>query len=844
MQVRSIAKQTLQYMASPKIKQTVLMIVLLLLIPLLIAAALPVPDIIVKGKPWYDIRAYANWSTAVSSIGATEATVYVLRAETVSASSTPPATMDIQVLGGGSFAVSNGQVLDLSNCTLTAATRTIFSGAGSVVPPRNAAKLEWFGSLTTASSMLSTNPAILTIESNIAVTSTTSMPGTIGWDIQSNGRFTVTAGQTLTLAGSFSAPSGKQVFYGDGAVVPSTKQLLDSDWWPSFAKAVADIGTNTRELVVRSAETISGDLTVPTSGTALTLRIERGGTLNPAVATTTTLAVCPSAGAYNIFGGNGSSRLPANCAAEAEWTTTLGTTVALFNSLPGSVRLNYDQTLAAPTTITNGLEYSARPGAQLTPNGNLLTFAIGSSIIDNGGQLFNAVEGEVVLPSNFAYAHWFGATGSGADEGAKLNTAMRSLPQASFGPWRGGEVMLPAQFVCTTIQIEVPDAVRLRAANVLNGGIKAIAGFPTVGGTEAQSLVKLGKVVGTQYYSHGAQLEDLTVHCNDIAYNGVYSNSANENSGVRNVWLRYPTKYGLYFENMTVLATDPRLAHFYVQDVSVVYGSTVDVGTGAKGFVFTNTGSLMSRSAGGYVKGCTVSGWNQADAGFGNIDAGIEATGVHNLTIENFHAEFCDVGIRIGTGAKEGTGVSVTGYDGLNGVLTGIEINNTLTRNVVLTNINRVGGAGDLIVDNVSSNTLALQWVPFYISSQFMSYYYGGIWYHKLLNVTDRVDSGAYTGASVLLSVDTTNLNVANKSSIYVDTTTGNVNIYGFSGGVAGQRLAVLKRVTANNLVFQHDDVTGTQKLIMSGGADVTLTGNYGGAVFEYDGTHWFEINR
>lgn len=90
---------------------------------------------------------------------------------------------------------------------------------------------------------------------------------------------------------------------------------------------------------------------------------------------------------------------------------------------------------------------------------------------------------------------------------------------------------------------------------------------------------------------------------------------------------------------------------------------------------------------------------------------------------------------------------------------------------------------------------------------------------------------------------DQTALDVGGIGTVTVETTSGDVNLYGFANGVEGQTVDVVKTTQANNLIIQHNDVSGTQKLISPTGADLTLS-NFGGIRFVFNGTSWFPVSN
>jgi hypothetical protein len=333
-----------------------------------IGAVAPVPDIIVKGGTWYDVRLHTTLSAALTAIGSSQKTVLVVSSQAVSADLTVGDNIDLWVLGGGGFVVASGKTLNLSDCVVSSwGTRTIFTGAGTLVPPRNPVKLEWFTNAAAAITMLGTNPVHYTVEKNHALIADTTFPSTATVEVQGGGSFSVTTGNTLTVSGPFVAPQGRQVFYGDGEVLVSSFQPLYANWWASFAKAVTGIGTNSRKLVVNSAKVISANLTVPTSGSALELVVESGGQLQPATATTTTLGVCPKAGVYQVIGGAGVVNFPSGCTVESEWFSTPQLAVTAIGAVVTTLRFNKAVTLAAGLTIPATCSVDFARGAIISP---------------------------------------------------------------------------------------------------------------------------------------------------------------------------------------------------------------------------------------------------------------------------------------------------------------------------------------------------------------------------------------------------------------------------------------------------------------------------------------------
>lgn len=89
-------------------------------------------------------------------------------------------------------------------------------------------------------------------------------------------------------------------------------------------------------------------------------------------------------------------------------------------------------------------------------------------------------------------------------------------------------------------------------------------------------------------------------------------------------------------------------------------------------------------------------------------------------------------------------------------------------------------------------------------------------------------------------SSDTDALDVAGIGVVVVNTSAGNVTIGGLANGVYGQPVLIIKSSSANSMIIENNEATGTQKIITNTGADLTF-GNYGAVLLVYLGTFWFE---
>jgi hypothetical protein len=100
------------------------------------------------------------------------------------------------------------------------------------------------------------------------------------------------------------------------------------------------------------------------------------------------------------------------------------------------------------------------------------------------------------------------------------------------------------------------------------------------------------------------------------------------------------------------------------------------------------------------------------------------------------------------------------------------------------------------------------------------------------------------TLTSLAVGVDTVKGVQATKAvtSVSLLRATAAGTIGGFSGGRSGQ-LLVIVNTTATTLKLTHNGA-GTQKIMISGAADLTMTGQYNSVTLIFDGTDWFVVGK
>jgi hypothetical protein len=92
----------------------------------------------------------------------------------------------------------------------------------------------------------------------------------------------------------------------------------------------------------------------------------------------------------------------------------------------------------------------------------------------------------------------------------------------------------------------------------------------------------------------------------------------------------------------------------------------------------------------------------------------------------------------------------------------------------------------------------------------------------------------------------TDGIDVSDTTVLEVDTSSNNVVIGGFSGGVQGQILHIVKTDTANLIQLEHNETPAAgshQKIFLTSGSDERVVG-YGGYTLYCNGASWFSLSN
>jgi hypothetical protein len=82
---------------------------------------------------------------------------------------------------------------------------------------------------------------------------------------------------------------------------------------------------------------------------------------------------------------------------------------------------------------------------------------------------------------------------------------------------------------------------------------------------------------------------------------------------------------------------------------------------------------------------------------------------------------------------------------------------------------------------------------------------------------------------------------VTGKTIIPIDTSSNDVRFGGFANGVKGQVIYIVQIAIGNNVILEHNESSGTQKIKLPESGDYNWD-DYGGWTFYCDGSSWYPI--
>jgi len=120
---------------------------------------------------------------------------------------------------------------------------------------------------------------------------------------------------------------------------------------------------------------------------------------------------------------------------------------------------------------------------------------------------------------------------------------------------------------------------------------------------------------------------------------------------------------------------------------------------------------------------------------------------------------------------------------------------------------------------------------------------YVGVGTNSPTTKLDVEGSVSYKHTAFTTAGPTDNVDVSDTTVLEVDTSSNNVTIGGFTGGVQGQILYIVKTDTANFIQLEHNEGGGSQDIFLTSGSDDRVVG-YGGFTLYCNGTSWFSLSN
>ena len=114
------------------------------------------------------------------------------------------------------------------------------------------------------------------------------------------------------------------------------------------------------------------------------------------------------------------------------------------------------------------------------------------------------------------------------------------------------------------------------------------------------------------------------------------------------------------------------------------------------------------------------------------------------------------------------------------------------------------------------------------------------------LTIKGNITSGgimSYDSTAFSTTGPTDDLDVSGTTVLEVNTASNNVTIGGFTGGVQGQVIYIVKTSTNNFIQLEHAEGTGNQDIYLTTGSDERVVG-FGGWTLYCNGSNWFSLSN
>lgn len=359
----------------------------------------------------------------------------------------------------------------------------------------------------------------------------------------------------------------------------------------------------------------------------------------------------------------------------------------------------------------------------------------------------------------------------------------------TIGTRIGGAVLAPKGESVVNSPIVLPHRVSLRGLGRGVSNIRAGSSF-TFSGTDA--VVVLGET-GTLAFN--TFVEDVTIDCDDVADSvGVYSECAQEQSGLSRVLVEDCKKYGVHMAQGATTSTQ----NYFLRDLElIIRNGSVGTTIGVK----IEGGAAAPRG----IDGLTVN----ANTG---IDCGLEIDNVSAPAVfERMHFEDCDPCVRIGA-TTDCNAIVISGVDytndssSISGTLIEIQGGSEITLTAI-----RKGDHNIAIDDQVNSHQVDLSYV---------GHYHLGRDIHPIATFTDGDTTPDVSSARLFETGNTSATTITN-----------------FDGGEPGQ-IITIKAGDNNTTIDDGPNIrlNGTADFAMGDQDTLTLV-HYGSGI-------WREVSR
>jgi hypothetical protein len=212
----------------------------------LIAQATPqfFPDIIVTGTNgiWTDTRFYADFNTALSAIGSSYRTVYILRGETLTTSRTILSNIGLRFFGAGYLSSPSGVTITFQTRDIQRSARYIFTGPGDFdFADGTIVRDDWFSGINNALLKTLDDSVVLQVNVGGRLTANRTSGSDVLLSFPSPGSEIVNNGYNLAVNGGFEAGVFQTFDDSSGGTVtlPSAEICYPENWG-----ALADNTTN------------------------------------------------------------------------------------------------------------------------------------------------------------------------------------------------------------------------------------------------------------------------------------------------------------------------------------------------------------------------------------------------------------------------------------------------------------------------------------------------------------------------------------------------------------------------------------------------------------------------